>query len=592
MTIKDDSISDISIHIPSTSQIPSSVTPSPTAPISITPVSSISEYSNQPRRSHRMSNRSSSSLQIQNPIPSITVQQNKKKVPLKHINFSWKPITYLNFSIESPIEQEYIMSDNILTPMDYFMHFFSNDVINLLVEQSNLYSMQKYSKPLSTTSNEIKDFLSIQLWMGIVKMPSYVDYWAAKSRYAPIADIMSLKKYQKILRSLHLTNNDEVNNSDRFFKVRPYIELIRQNCLKLSQGTRFSIDEMMVPYKGKKAGSRRQYMKNKPKKWGFKLFVRAGVDGMVYDFFPYSGENTFQDIQFSEYENSYFGLGPKVVIALCKSIPNKPLSIIYFDNFFTTPELIYYLRHGYGILSLGTLRKQHLRGCDINDKELSKMPRGSFISQCDPKHKVVIVKWLDNKIVSLASSYAAEEPILSIQRYSKTAKEKVPVPYPKIIQEYNTHMGGVDLADMLIALYRTNMKTHKWYMAIFSQMLDLSVNNAWLLYRRDCKNEKKIKRLKEFRQDIAAALALKNKSRVGRPSTSLEKPVKKHKFIVNPRPPQEIIEDRFDHCPAFTTKGRCRFCKKGQTSVICLKCKTRLCFVEGRNCFKNYHYTK
>jgi len=89
--------------------------------------------------------------------------------------------------------------------------------------------MQKYFKPLSTTSNEIKDFLSIQLWMGIVKMPSYTDYWAVKSRYAPIADIMSLKKYQKIMRSLHLTNNEEINNLDRFFKVRSYIEVIRQN---------------------------------------------------------------------------------------------------------------------------------------------------------------------------------------------------------------------------------------------------------------------------------------------------------------------------------------------------------------------------
>jgi len=66
---------------------------------------------------------------------------------------------------------------------------------------------------------------------------------------------------------------------------------------------------------------------------GNKLFVCAEIDGMVYDFFPYSGENTFQNVQFSEYENSYFGLGPKVVIALSKSIPNKPMSIIYFDNF-------------------------------------------------------------------------------------------------------------------------------------------------------------------------------------------------------------------------------------------------------------------
>lgn len=90
-------------------------------------------------------------------------------------------------------------------------------------------------------------------------------------------------------------------------------------------------------------------------------------------------------------------------------------------------------------------------------------------------------------------------------------------------------MGGVDLADMFIALYRTKMKTHKLYMALFSQMLDLSVNNAWLLYRRYSKREKNTMRLKEFRANIAIALACKNRPRVGRPSSSITKEKQKVK---------------------------------------------------------------
>lgn len=128
----------------------------------------------------------------------------------------------------------------------------------MLVEQSNLFSIQKFSKPLSTTPEEIKDFLSIKLWMGIVKMPSYTDYWAQCTRFGPIADIMSLKKYHHILRGLHLTNNENDNNTDRFFKAREFIKKIRFNCLNISQGNTFSIDEIMVPYKGKKAGSHGQ----------------------------------------------------------------------------------------------------------------------------------------------------------------------------------------------------------------------------------------------------------------------------------------------------------------------------------------------
>lgn len=61
-----------------------------------------------------------------------------------------------------------------------------------------------------------------------------------------------------------------------------------------------SADKMM-PYKGKQAGSRRQYIKNKPKS-GLKLFLRCGISGMIYDFSSYGGNDTFREIQFTELE--------------------------------------------------------------------------------------------------------------------------------------------------------------------------------------------------------------------------------------------------------------------------------------------------
>jgi hypothetical protein len=258
-----------------------------------------------------------------------------------------------------------------------------------MVEQSNLYSFQKFQKPLGVTFNEIKEFLGIELWMGVVKLPAYTDYWAQYTRFSFVANVMPFKRYQQILRCLHFTNNEESDVTDRFFKVRPVLDIIRLNCLKLSQGQRFSICEMMVPYKGKKAGSRRQYMQNKPKYGELSYLYSAGIDGMVYDFLVYSGDCTFRNITFSTFETGYFGLGPKVVIALCSTISNKPLSVVYFDNFFTTPELIYYLRDEFGILSLGTLRKQHLRGCPLTeDKKLNKLPKGSL------KVSVMLIKRL------------------------------------------------------------------------------------------------------------------------------------------------------------------------------------------------------
>lgn len=154
--------------------------------------------------------------------------------------------------------------------------------------------------------------------------------------------------------------------------MRPLLERVRENCLKIEPERRNSVDEMMVPYKGNKAGSRRQYLKSNLKKWGFKIFARCGISGMIYDFIPYGGEDTFRNHNFSKIEEG-LGFGSKVVIALCSSIQDKPLSVVYFDNFFTIPELAFYLRDESGISCLGTIRPNRLRGCQLkSDIDLRK----------------------------------------------------------------------------------------------------------------------------------------------------------------------------------------------------------------------------
>ncbi|XP_047141098.1 piggyBac transposable element-derived protein 2-like [Hydra vulgaris] len=47
-------------------------------------------------------------------------------------------------------------------------------------------------------------------------------------------------------------------------------------------------------------------------------------------------------------------------------------------------------------------------------------------------------------------------------------------------------MGGVDLSDMVISLYRTSCKTKRWYLKVLFYCVDIAKVNAWLLYRRHC----------------------------------------------------------------------------------------------------------
>lgn len=83
-------------------------------------------------------------------------------------------------------------------------------------------------------------------------------------------------------------------------------------------------------------------------------------------------------------EEMSLGFGAKVVFSLCKTIPDPACSVVYFDNFFTSLELIHMLRYNMGIFALGTIRSIRLRGAEQNllpDKALKKKKAADLIHE-------------------------------------------------------------------------------------------------------------------------------------------------------------------------------------------------------------------
>lgn len=466
--------------------------------------------------------------------------------------------------------------------------FIDDSLLRMIVEETNLYSVRKDGASVNTTLDEMQQFIGILLTMGIIKMPAYRDYWSERLRYPFVADVMPLNRFKKLRRMIHFVSEEDPD--DRFSKVRRLFDHFRKNLLKVEDETKQSIDEMMVPYKGTRAGNLRQYVQPKPHKWGFKLFIRAGVSGMVYDILPYAGKDTFCKSSFTSEEEA-LGVGGKVVVDLCRTVQQPQHSAVFFDNYFCSIELVKYLEEKVHIKSLGTIRKARVRGCPLqDDKALTKNGRGSVDQQTDKNSGVTMVKWVDNKVVCLCSNFVGVQPLGSVKRYSKEEKSKVAITSPRIVLEYNAHMGGVDLADMLIELYRTPLKSKRYYLRLFAQILDIGVNNAWLLYRRECNllGVKDDLALKDFRSLVSDALMRAHKPKRGRPSCG-DAPSKKIKHHVQPRPSLEVRYDGVGHWPVFGKKGRCRHCPTGQTQVQCTKCAMNLCFVPDRNCFLHFH---
>ena len=77
----------------------------------------------------------------------------------------------------------------------------------------------------------------------------------------------------------------------------------------------------------------------------------------------------------------------------------------------------------------------------------------------DKNSDLVLVKWFDNKCIHLVSTFSSPQSLTSVKRRDGKKKAYINIMCPEIVKDYNEAMGGVDLADMLISLYRTNIKS-------------------------------------------------------------------------------------------------------------------------------------
>ena len=124
--------------------------------------------------------------------------------------------------------------------------------------------------------------------MGIAQMPNRRMYWQIKTRVDLVADAMALNRFNDILSIMHYNDNNSIpdRNSplfNRAYKIQPLINYFRQRfAAVVSKETFLSVDEQILPFKGKH--SLKRYNHKKPKKWGYKTWALAGISGYVYDF--------------------------------------------------------------------------------------------------------------------------------------------------------------------------------------------------------------------------------------------------------------------------------------------------------------------
>ena len=144
---------------------------------------------------------------------------------------------------------------------------------------------------------------------------------------------------------------------------------------------------------------------------------------------------------------------------------------VYFDNFFSSVTLLEHLEAN-GSYACPTVR--------CNRKDLPQYAKEKlFLGEkaVSQKGSAVFTKWHDKRDVSIISTNCS--PLAADVVVSRQNQD---VSKPAVVDKYNKHMGGVDLADQLRQHYSIGRSSYKWYRYIFWFLMDISISNSFLLF--------------------------------------------------------------------------------------------------------------
>lgn len=454
-------------------------------------------------------------------------------------------------------------------PVDFFTLLFPEELVTYITMETVKYASRN-NRQITVSNSDMHCFIAILYLSGYNPLPRKRMYWEEREdvQNLMISKNMRRAKFEEIFRNIHFADNDNLKKGDKMAKVRPLINKMNELFLKhapIEQA--HSIDESMIPYFGRHGC--KQFIRGKPIRFGYKAWVMAHKLGYCVQFDIYQGRNSA-----GTQSNLGLGLGESVVLSFANILktnyPDFKFSF-YVDNFFTSTKLIQQLSD-MDFYCTGTVRKNRTDKCLLPTVEsYKKEKRGKYDSAVDNRNEIVGVRWKDNNIVTLLSNRYGVQPLQKAKRYSAKEKRKIEVDQPHLISMYNKNMGGVDQLDRNISNYRIAMRGKKWYMPIFLWMLDVLMNNAWILSRSYGLSYDNL----TFRREVVVALLQKYGSAPLRNA-----PTSKY-YTSGPLRNSGAA----DHIILVDQpRRRCAFCKN-KTIKACGKCNVPL----HDKCFADFH---
>lgn len=463
--------------------------------------------------------------------------------------------------------------------VELFELFFDETLFDHIVVEIRKYALYKNVPDPNITKSELKCFIGILIISGYNTVPSFKLYWdtGVDTRNELIHGAMRRNRLKKIISLMHFEDMKNFSTTDKLWKLRPLLDQLNKKFMEnFVPIQHLNYDESMIAYYGRHGC--KQFIRGKPIRFGFKAWCLNTFNGYLVNFEIYQGR---RDSRPTNYEKTFGKCAAPMVKILDKIPPEKKLNYyLYFDNLFTGISLLHHLRE-IGIFGTGTMRENRVpKDCSIMaSKLLKKKPRG-FYDSSTSSDNIVITRWQDNACVTVASTAHAVQPLARVKRYSRAEKKTVQLNIPGMIHEYNKYMGGTDLMDENVNRHRIAIRSKKWWWAIFSWCVDVSIQNAWILHNMSHRTDK-ITQL-EFKRQIAVHYL----RTYGIPPAQGGRPADRPQII----PAFENLRfDHTDHLIVQNENNKRRRCAgylcKSHVRTACRKCNVGLCVP----CFATYH---
>ena len=373
--------------------------------------------------------------------------------------------------------------------IDFFQLFFSVELVLSIVSFTNCYAHANivnahhygdtHGAWTDTTVPEMFKFLATLMLMGLCKLPKIEDYWSTKPIFSGSwarALIPSRRRFKGLLTFFKVVDHTKEKQDDRLKKVRYLYEHIRKVCHQLYQPRQsVSIDERIVRSKARFVF--RQYLPNKPVRWGTEIFAACEAESSYcFDFQIYTGQeiNGQTDV----------GLTQRVLQDLTSDL-HKQGYVIHTDNFYTSEKLATALMKD-GIQIIGTIKLNRtgvppMLKSDVKAFE-KNAERGTMrYARSNSNNNILYVQWKDRRAVTMLSTVHNACEFVEVERNVKVngAHQKMQVKQPACIRDYNKGMGGVDVFDQHTAAYRMLRKSNKYWKTIAIDQLEVAVVNSY-----------------------------------------------------------------------------------------------------------------